>query len=295
MQVAEGTPGGDMVDVVFMSWPLELGIDATKLLDAFLIHGAEPGMARAKVAELFSPPRVTAALGVLPGFAALAPGSTFDLRADSQGRSWDFLRADHRHEARRQIEREGPYMVIGSPPCTDFSILFRNCAAPQMNPAVVRRRRVEAEILLGFAAEIYQYQLDRGNHFLHEHPLRADSWAVQAIARLRRDPRVGEVTAHQCAFGQTSVSPGGRVLPVRKATRFLSSAPAVLEELNRQCTRDHEHQPLVGGRAAAAAVYPAGLCRAILRGINRQRLREAKGPPWACPPRPPRRSRCLRP
>ena len=64
-------------------------------------------------------------------------------------------------------------------------------------------------------------------------------------------------------------------MPAKKPTRFMSSAPAVLEALGRRCDRKHQHQVLEGsGRAAAAARYPAGLCRAILRGAEAQRRRD---------------------
>ena len=59
MQVGEGAADEDMIDAVFMNWPREQGIEATELLNLFLIHGTEPGIARLKVSELFSPPRVT--------------------------------------------------------------------------------------------------------------------------------------------------------------------------------------------------------------------------------------------
>eukprot|EP00969_Alexandrium_andersonii_P142735 6310180-Alexandrium_andersonii.AAC.1 len=48
----------------------------------------------------------------------------------------------------------------------------------------------------------------------------------------------------------------------------MSSAGLVLSELGRKCTGGHQHTPLVSGRAAAAAVYPPQLCRAILRGAD---------------------------
>jgi hypothetical protein len=247
------------------------------MLDLFLVHGVDPGIARLKVSELFSPPRVAEQLRVLPDFASFEPGSTFDLRADRNGRCWDFLRADHRKEVRRRIAEERPYLAVGSPPCADFSVLFRGLCAPRMHPEEVKKRRVKAELLLRFSAEIYQSQLARGDHFLHEHPAVADSWSVPCIRRLREDPRVGEVTAHQCMFGQTTSAADGTARPARKATRFLSSAPCILDELGVKCSGDHEHQHLIGGRAAQAAVYPPELCRAILRGLERQRLREGRG------------------
>ena len=43
----------------------------------------------------------------------------------------------------------------------------------------------------------------------------------------------------------------------------------------------HRHQPLLGGRAAAAAIYPPQLCKAILRGAEAQRRREGQALPPA--------------
>ena len=60
----------------------------------------------------------------------------------------------------------------------------------------------------------------------------------------------------------------------------MSSAPALLEALGRRCDGGHRHQVLEGsGRAAAAARYPAGLCRAVLRGAEEQRRREGNHAP----------------
>ena len=57
----------------------------------------------------------------------------------------------------------------------------------------------------------------------------------------------------------------------------MSSAPLLLKELARRCRGGHLHTRLLGGRRAAeAAVYSPGLCRAILRGIARQYQREGR-------------------
>ncbi len=151
-QAARVANDRDSVDAMIQSWTLALRLEATNMLDLFLIHGAEPNLARLNVAELFSPARITAMLGSLPNFAALAPGSTFDLRAEHAGRGWGFLRADHRQEARRRSDRERPYHSVGAPPCADFLRLFMNLVAPKMDLAVVRRQRIEAEVLLRSAA-----------------------------------------------------------------------------------------------------------------------------------------------
>ena len=42
----------------------------------------------------------------------------------------------------------------------------------------------------------------------------------------------------------------------------------MLRRLRRICRGNHTHQPLLGGRASAAAFYPLPLLRAILEGMN---------------------------
>ena len=80
-------------------------------------------------------------------------GATFDLRCDANGVDWDIrLKAD-RQRAREQIRQERPFLLVGSPPCTDF------CTAQALNrgrfgPEELRRRRAEAMTLLGFAVEL---------------------------------------------------------------------------------------------------------------------------------------------
>ena len=44
-------------------------------------------------------------------------------------------------------------------------------------------------------------------------------------------------------------------------------------ELRRTCDGTHEHQPLIDGRAKEAVRYPPGLCRAICRGISKEKMK----------------------
>ena len=100
--------------------------EANSIYEMLLVHGVSRGDAAAKVAELYSPPRVTAELSCLPNMS-LVGGPTFDLRKGANGVAWDFRREDHRRRARQQIREEQPFIVIGSPPCTDF------CAIQNLN------------------------------------------------------------------------------------------------------------------------------------------------------------------
>jgi hypothetical protein len=64
--------------------------------------------------------------------------------------------------------------------------------------------------------------------------------------------------------------------PARKRTRFLTNSDEIAKELQRRCNEKHEHQPLTGGRAAEAARYPEGLCKAICIGLMRELRNETQ-------------------
>ena len=92
--------------------------EATSIYEVLLAYGVQDVQAKAKVSELYSPPRVTTHIKKFPSMN-LVPGTTFDMKVNEQGEAWDFRRHDHRMAARRRIQEEKPYIVIGSPPCAD--------------------------------------------------------------------------------------------------------------------------------------------------------------------------------
>ena len=51
----------------------------------------------------------------------------------------------------------------------------------------------------------------------------------------------------------------------------------IAASLGRKCDGSHEHQPLLDGRAQEAARYTPELCRAICRGLRRERQAQAEG------------------
>ena len=65
--------------------------EANDIYEMLLVRGVSRGDAAAKVAELCSPPRVTAELGRL-SVMSLVGGSTFDLWCGANGEAWDFRR-----------------------------------------------------------------------------------------------------------------------------------------------------------------------------------------------------------
>ena len=62
-----------------------------------------------------------------------------------------------------------------------------------MAPEEVERRRRRARVHLEFVLRMYQKQLARGTHFLHEHPATADSWEEDSVKDLLERPGVGTV------------------------------------------------------------------------------------------------------
>ena len=91
---------------------------------------------------------------------------------------------------------------------------------------------------------------------------------------------VTAVKADECQYGLKTRSKDGTPMPALKPTKFMTNAMPMAELLQKRCKKDHEHQPLVSGRCAAAAFYPLPLIRTFLKGIRRTKdadVRAQKG------------------
>eukprot|EP00973_Karenia_brevis_P073639 10231375-Karenia_brevis.AAC.1 len=88
------------------------------------------------VSEIYSPARVVQ-------FAKehnLKPGWSLDLTTcDIDGRPWDFSQEEMRRRAIRRVKEDKPMFVIGSPMCTNFSMLM-NANWGRMHPEEAKRR-----------------------------------------------------------------------------------------------------------------------------------------------------------
>ena len=197
------------------------------------------------------------------------------------GQPWDFSRKSDRKLAMAMLSRDSPDWIIGSPPCTSFSIWNFAMNYPKMSPTKIEKAVKEGKTHLSFVVDLYKMQMDRGKHFLHEHPATARSWQEEKVVQLMNRAGVHTVVADQCQYGLKSRSPTGEYLPVMKPTRFMTSSEQMSRRLQRRCKRDHKHQQLVGGRAASAAFYPMPLVKAILLGFETL-LRRNSGPKTLC-------------
>ena len=173
-------------------------------------------------------------------------------------------------------------LIIGSPPCTCFSRLQELNKHMYKNNeqwmAKFAEGMEQAKRYVRCCVKIYNHQIANGRYFLHEHPWLATSWMLPEMQKLESNPEVLKVRTDMCQFDMMSRtggigSPLGHVL---KPIGFTTDCKHIATELGRICPRDHAHVPFVGGRAAAAAIYPEKLCRAICRGLSAQ-LRADRG------------------
>ena len=235
------------------------------------ISGMNPDETKKVVTEMFSPPRVNDHISRHRS-AGLSCGTSFDLRINDQtGESWNFLLPKDRRECWRRLENEDPWVVIGSPPCTDFCPMNIGLNYPKMSAQEVKRRTIESKTLLLFVLSVYKWQARRGKYFLHEHPWTAISWKLSEVIALMNMPGVHVVRGDGCQYGMKVEDKDGQIRPARKATGWMSNAKALLNELSRRCRNSCDrHANLMGGRAAQTAIYPPELCAAIVRGLQRQ-------------------------
>ena len=76
-----------------------------------------------------------------------------DLVVNDEGEQWGFLKVHDRRRCWQRLKAEDPWVVIGSPPCTAFSVL-QGFNKHRADPAKAARGKVEAEVLLSFAASV---------------------------------------------------------------------------------------------------------------------------------------------
>ncbi len=234
------------------------------------------------VSEIYSAPRVTRALKMLPDMG-LKAGFALDLTShDEDGREWDVTLESMREKARKRVAEEKPQLLIGSPSCSPYSTWQTlNAARHGWSAGELERKRVAGDVHLAFVCELYTMQMDGNRYFLHENPDQAASWGRPCMQQLLGDERVQRSVGDQCQFGQRSHLGD----PVKKPTGWLSNSPEILKALSQRCRGQGgdcsrrgggRHAVAAGRIAREAAVYPFRLCRAILQGCRNQLLRDGK-------------------
>ena len=120
--------------------------------------------------------------------------------------------------------------------------------------------------------------MDSGRVFIHEHPRSATSWALKEVKKIMDQAGVSVYQADQCMYGlKTKSCRQGSEMAAKKPTKFMINSRALGQELSRIYDGMHKQQSLVDGRARLAARYPTGLCKAICRGIIKEKMERARG------------------
>ena len=129
-----------------------------------------------------------------------------------------------------------------------------------------------------FMVRLYKKQLEGGRIFLHENPAHAKSWALPCIRRMMREVGVDVVEADQCMYGlKTWGKSRAQMVLAKKPIKLMTNSRSIGGGLRKRCDGAHEHQPLVDGRARDAARYPPALCRAICRGVVKEKMQRQMG------------------
>ena len=141
-----------------------------------------------------------------------------------------------------------------------------------MAPEVLQKEIQRARRHLEFVFSLYQLQSDSGRYYLHEHPAGASSWKEKLVLDFTaKQPDAIMTTCAMCAFGMRATRPDGTKEELAlKRTRWLTNCTGIASRLNRPCSGDHPHTPLLSNRARQAQVYPPALCKAIVQGLKAQ-------------------------
>ena len=195
------------------------------------------------MAEVYSPPRIV----TVAEAAGLRGGFSLDLTTPYMGERWDFTKKSCREKAMELVRQDKPYLLIGSPPCTKFSILqnlVRGKGLTHEQRDKFERDLAQAVKHVNFCVKLYHRQRVRGRYYLHEHPLTATIWQVPSMKTItsRQDNYIAE--SQMCAFGMTTVDPEHGILPAKKPTRFVSNDLYILRRLAQRCQGDHAHARL---------------------------------------------------
>lgn len=151
------------------------------------------------------------------------------------------------------------------PPCTVFTPL-RKLSNFKRDPIQVEQEEAEGDLHWNHALDLCDEQYNEKRGFLLEHPRQATSWQKKRSHKLLQRPGIFSVVVDMCTFGLRTVY--GYL--AKKETLLVTNLYPLAKSLHRhRCQGDHDHQWLLGGKAAAAAQYTPAFVQAILKALHR--------------------------
>ena len=219
----------------------------TKLRRA--LQAQEAGCFPVDVAEVFSPPRITAEAER----QGLSVGGSYDIQT-----GFDLLDSQDVQRMWQELQSDDPELVVKSPPCTAF------CPLQEWNLPKMDFKK--AVVLIGeglhhleTASDVALWQHQRGKVFLLEHPRPSKAWSELPLQRLMELDGVYVCVSDMCMYGMRVNDELNK-----KSTQWITNSWHIAMELQRRCNGSHPHEPLTHGKAATAAIYPPQLCRAVV-------------------------------
>ena len=209
--IMDDTPDDCLHRKLDMVTDIRVEVEVKGSLDIFKSIGSD-------IVELYSQPRVAQeATAKRREGVDLIPGWSFDLtKADPQtGKPWDLSNEKIQSRVKKIIAENRPLFVIGSPPCTPFSVL-QNINKGRRCPKVVAQELDLGKKHMKFCIEIYNAQVKEGRFFIHEHPKSATSWSMPEIVEVLAVRGVDVAEVDLCAYGLKTVK-NGKEGPAKKA------------------------------------------------------------------------------
>ena len=185
---------------------------------------------------------------------------------------WDLSSGVMQDKAMQYMKEVSPDLLVVAWPCGPWSPLQQLNVKTETQKQALRAKRRQNKPLLAFARRAVLWQRSRGGAVLGENPERSKAWDQEEIVEAFQG--LPSVTLDQCQYGLKH--PVNQV-PLRKRTRIQGQERA-LKYLQKRCKGDHEHHPIEGSfkgedgkwhsLSAWAGGYPAGLCRAMVKGAE---------------------------
>ena len=120
-------------------------------------------------------------------------------------------------------------------------------------------------------AQVAEYQLSRGLHFIAENPQSSELWELPTWLKLLQRSDVVSCIVHQCMAGLRDPE---NKLRVKKPTRFVASDEILVKNLRPLwCRGNHPHSQLEGtykgqNKTHMARIWPWELATRIAAGVS---------------------------
>ena len=141
----------------------------------------------------------------------------------------------------KKLDEWNPRLAVVEFPCTPWSILQKNCNY-QQDPDGLAQLQEADRPFLKLTKDIFESQRRRNGHAMAENPATASSHQEPEILYLRQ--HYYETTSCLCMFGVRGRN--GKLM--QKRVRFIATHQHLVNAVDRQCDRQHEHGKVEGRR-----------------------------------------------